>query len=855
MLGFNNGTIALQYRIENGSWVDITSVTNIIPETANYINIQWTKATGQKEENIVYYLYLRQNGGPWVNVYSGNEITYQQNIGPGNQDSYYDYFVRAKTKTEQAEITSIRFKKNMFTPAKVTSPTKVEYGTKSITIEYTGASNSNTSSVFTYNIKCNEIPLYNGETIEQQKSIAIWREGEKPTTAYFNFNDIRDSLVESSYKGNIVIILETTNKYETIKQTKFYIPTNIQTFPAAATNAKIDLENSTSYLNLLGAGFIIPDKERYNLVSWEAGFGKLGEQISYEIYASYDNGETSSKIAEVDSSALTYSHTINKLTDTAQIKYTVRTKSSYGLYSDLETLVYTMHYIDEPVISIEDTLRTSTDFTFYAQVKTNTSIAQEELSILTTGSWSCVNKEDSAIVSSGNLTETQYRQKIIVTGLVDAAQYTVNIIYNDNTGLFADSTYSVDIGSNLPVAFINKYGLGIGGIKATKEIPFYVAGNVKATNLELENAFSAIDLLVEDSPVYHTKRKPTPLEIGALGNLGSQVLDLDGNSEVECFIIKGSVKELKIWTGNGGAALETPEGTPLYLGSGSHEDIAIKEDVISLGKTLKFPAKADWRSLDISRANGDLEGTARYGIGANGDSYSPTIEYHRFADSTDSLRSRLDLMSTSLRLSSHGADETCWLGFYTGYATDVNNRIGWVGYGVDDSSRDLAISSSNNFRVYAANNNRLWTFKPIGNSNYGIVSGGTMIKTIGTSAEIQCRNAQDSAYGKILASSCVSISAAKYQTRTKTFVDYNSILMNNDVVTYLLTDEVQSIGSKADTKIGFVLEDLTPQGLSILNPIGTEGVDLYCMSSILWKVVQEQQTRIDELEKIIFKNS
>ena len=838
------GRVSLQYRIEGGSWVAITpGVGSVIPETANYIRTEWEPAKDSKgEENVTYYLFLRQNEGPWVNVYSGRNTFYNQNIGPGNQGSNYDYFVRAKNKDGgvSEDITSIRFEKNIFTAAELKSPTKVVFNTPAIDVTYTGANNSNTSAVFTYFIKCNEIPIYNGETIDQTKSIAIWRDGEKPTTAYMHFEDIKERLKSTEYKGDIVLVLETTNKYETVKQTKFYVKTNLQIEPTAVTNQRIDLENSSSYVTMLGKSFIIPDKGRSNLISWDAGVGLLGEEISYEIYASYDGGETSSKIGETNSTTLTYSHTINKLTDVAKIRYAVRTKNSYGLFSDSETIDYTMHYIDAPVISVEDSLRTSAEFSFYAQIQTKTSIPKEELTIETVGSWSCVVKGEGTEVSLGTLEPTQYRQKIVATGLVDAGQYTVKITYTDNTGLFPSVTYDVPIGSNLPVVFINKFGLGVAGAKADMDNPLKVDGRIKAVDLDLENPLYVKDLFIDGEAAYHTGRRPTLLEIGALGSKGPQVLDLDGNSESEAFTIKGSIREIKIWTGNGGVALETPQGTPLYLGSGSHEDIAIKSDVIALAKGISFPAQAAWRSIDISRASGDLEGTARYGIGANGDSYSPTIEYHRFADSTTSLRSRLDLMSTSLRLSSHGADQTCWMGFYTGYATSVANRVGWVGYGMEDGSRDISISAADNFRVYTSNSNRLWTFKAIGNTNYGIVAGGTMIKTYGAVAEIQCRNSSDSAYGRFLGSAFVTIPTPAEETLDTT--SYSELL-----------SKIQVMKSKDSGKLNLSLQDSSPLGLSILSPDGAKGVDLYSISCLLWKIVQEQEQRIKELEKKLLK--
>ena len=52
-----------------------------------------------------------------------------------------------------------------------------------------------------------------------------------------------------------------------------------------------------------------------------------------------------------------------------------------------------------------------------------------------------------------------------------------------------------------------------------------------------------------------------------------------------------------------------------------------------------------------------------------------------------------------------------------------------------------------------------------------------------------------------------------------------------------------------DNHLGLVIEELTPEALDVLQPSRSEGIDVYAMTSLLWKVCQAQENKIKSLGK------
>ncbi|MDU5211660.1 MAG: hypothetical protein E6441_18105, partial [Clostridium sp.] len=83
--------------------------------------------------------------------------------------------------------------------------------------------------------------------------------------------------------------------------------------------------------------------------------------------------------------------------------------------------------------------------------------------------------------------------------------------YNDDTGYMAtNKVTTIKISANLPIMFINKYGVGVNGVAADSSNSLKVKGNANVAG-----TLNATNVQVGGNNVYHTGRKPTPADIGA----------------------------------------------------------------------------------------------------------------------------------------------------------------------------------------------------------------------------------------------------------------------------------------------------------------------------------------------------
>lgn len=69
---------------------------------------------------------------------------------------------------------------------------------------------------------------------------------------------------------------------------------------------------------------------------------------------------------------------------------------------------------------------------------------------------------------------------------------------------------TIKISANLPIMFINKYGVGVNGVAADSSNSLKIKGNAN-----IAGTLNATNVQVGGNNVYHTGRKPTPADIGA----------------------------------------------------------------------------------------------------------------------------------------------------------------------------------------------------------------------------------------------------------------------------------------------------------------------------------------------------
>lgn len=145
----------------------------------------------------------------------------------------------------------------------------------------------------------------------------------------------------------------------------------------------------------------------------------------------------------------------------------------------------------------------------------------------------------------------------------------------------------------------------------------------------------------------------------------------------------------------------------------------------------------------------------------------------------------------------------------------------------------------------------------------------TRVKLLGDSSArpvIQSRNISDNAYGDFHGADFLNRSTIKDKTNVQEIndIDFKKILMENTIKKYNLKTDVETVldefglentidevvASSADIRLGFILEELTQDARAMLSPGNMESISIYNMCSILWKVCQEQQKRIEALENL-----
>lgn len=175
------------------------------------------------------------------------------------------------------------------------------------------------------------------------------------------------------------------------------------------------------------------------------------------------------------------------------------------------------------------------------------------------------------------------------------------------------------------------------------------------------------------------------------------------------------------------------------------------------------------------------------------------------------------------------------------------------------------------FNKYSSNGTNYGSMGVNSEGHFTIFGQRTMLKLLGNSSDtaiVQARWTSDTAYAAFAGSDFLNRSTIKDKTNIEPMeeINFNNILLENNIFKYNLKTDVESVLSKfglekeynvdeiasssADIKLGFILEELTEEAKMLLNPYDEEAISVYSMCSILWKVCQEQQKRIEALENL-----
>jgi hypothetical protein len=513
------------------------SQTNVAPSLSGTVSIDGSTSNRTISENTTqlviktpaasdtnlsgYRFRVSVNGGGYTEIYRGSSTSYTHNISGYGEGTTFKYVVDAYDSVGawSANIYSPTITKNKFIQDNISSTSSIAFGTTTIAFTYSGASNTQSGVTITKTLSCdNGITVYNPNiTAASPINLKIWRTGEATpasTQPYVRFDDIKKVFATTTNKGKGVLnfTLTSRNSNGTTKTSSEAINVNLQVNPNN-TSASISLvqTESTNYLSIASSTnkYFIPDGTKVTRVKWSSVTGKLGEAVTYQVYVAYGSGGWT-KIADLPTGTTYYNHAVPVQTVSQQFKYKVRVISTYNSdnFSEATTSAQTLHYYNEPSLTQGTITRAATTADVIVTIKSNSSIPN----INTKGTWAVYKSGTTTpVVSSGNLSVAQTPQTLKLTGLTDANTYDLKVTYNDDTGYMAtNKVTTIKISANLPIMFINKYGVGVNGVAADSSNSLKVKGNAN-----IAGTLNATNIQVGGNNVYHTGRKPTPADIGA----------------------------------------------------------------------------------------------------------------------------------------------------------------------------------------------------------------------------------------------------------------------------------------------------------------------------------------------------
>ena len=463
----------------------------IVPENITTLYITWSAGSDPDGDQLTYVLNESINNGGYVQRDFGTDLAHSYNTNGWDEGGTIQFYVDAK---DTKGAWSSKTYSGVFTKNRLTAGTIYEYSnninfnTKSFEARFRGGSNTDKSAV-TYSCYSDSITIYNQTyTSDTKQTILIWRTGDATPASnqpYIKFNELVELYRSNNFTGTLNMGLFSKNTHGTKKSTvAAAIQVDLRVAPNPATGQNISTNTSYSpiYKKVASSNnyYFIPDGSNVCRVHWNLGSGKLGEDVRYEVYVSYNNGGWQ-KLADVGQGTNNYAyynHVIPKQTVSQQFKYLIRTITSYGYHSDAITPAQTLHFYNTPGIAVGTITRGATTCDVKVTVKTNTSIPN----VSTVGSWLT-----NPATSRGNLSASQGEQNIAVTGLTDAGTYTLKVTYNDNTGFSGNQVRDIAIGQNTPIFLINKYGISVNGYKADSKYSISVKGSGFLDGLKLRD--------------------------------------------------------------------------------------------------------------------------------------------------------------------------------------------------------------------------------------------------------------------------------------------------------------------------------------------------------------------------------
>ena len=804
------------------------------PENISALYLSWTAPKDTEGGTMTYEIYEQVDNGSFAKIATTTSTNYTRSIGSGSstQGKMYDYYVKVKDSgglyaSGTADATQVQ--KNTLTVATPTTSSSISYSSTSFAISWSGAKNTVTTSdanksTFTYTLSSSNITVYNQTVTGTSATITIYKSGTVPSGCYVKFDDIKNYLKSSNYKGTLTFTLKTTNKYGSSGTKTVNVSVNLQTNPNSFSFGSV---SGTSTVN--STAYLIPANKQ-TTITWGASSDPLGGAITYDVYYSYDNGSTFT-LLQSGLTTNTLTKSLPSITKLTSCKFKVTAKTTYGTTSSVTSGTQTLHYVGSPTIKFQTT-RNQTNYTIKGTVTVNTSISNVGL------------KSISYVVGSTTTNLTVANPFSITRNLAEGSTESVVITVldqaNSDLGKTGIST-TVNVARYNPMFSIREKGVGVNCVNTGSESAMLkvngktqISGALTVTgassfssDMQMNNR--AIKLTTENSGYprlgYETSTEDTYIsgagnnwlrlkKDGTLTWKGQTILTASGGTVTGGYTFNGAVSV------GGATTLKSTlavTGATTFTGKTTHNG------------TLQVQGSGDGNTtLTVKNTSSGVTGTlwsgtggfvvqaeagANLHLGANNQTNGLVI-YGDTSTYKDTIRTNLPFYTAS--------SVTC-------NSLEISGGSRWGGNTVTQANNGCYASTAGYVVLRSAANGLVYL----------------------QGSGIRCtKNAETSTYVPVLASAFTVSSLSKYKEEITPIDEDKSvntieILKNTNVYTYKLTDELKDGIDKK--KIGLIVEQATAD----LTNHEEEGIELYQMTSTLWDVCKKQQAKIEELEEKI----
>ena len=420
----------------------------IIPENTGVVHIYPPKATDREGNRINYDTWRYVNDQNVAKAcQNGNVNGFDDDISAYGQGAKIKYRFRVDDYDAFSEYKwSWVYTKNKLTPANISVSGSIGFDTGSIPVSLTGHSNTNGNTDFTFNLTSPNFTIYNGSNLKALTSITIFKGGTAPSTPYINFDDLKNFVRSNAWRGTATINLETKNPYGSKATKSTTINIDLRTAPTTVSTV-----NVTGDYAVAGGRYFIPSRGAIG-INWSGASDKLGGAITYELQGGFTDGAWTTLKDGLTGTSTQIS--LDAVTRARNYRFRIVAKTNFGYNSQSAEKVITLHYYNQPKISIRNVNRSATQYSAEILTETDTSITSIAIN---SRQWQDKNG------TYHNFAGSPYRFTQDDLGETDS--YTKQIKCSDNSG-FPEATAitNYQVSSYIPIVAIRKKGLGINAL-------------------------------------------------------------------------------------------------------------------------------------------------------------------------------------------------------------------------------------------------------------------------------------------------------------------------------------------------------------------------------------------------------